>query len=191
MFPMTTFPSSDLICWNIMLQICMLLCTFEQGRLVHKGDWGDALPREKKTKKKNLLMYKRNIPVSRVNLNLIIFFLSDSTTRPSDLPLYVIVESGNSRSVSLKSCFKWPRPFWGDLGRNGNCPRPLSLTLMLNPFFFLTKQGSRCILYGFREGSPTHAFVIRNRTYKNRIRLRSRHILSRWLTFSATTRFAL
>src|SRR4029434_7761310 len=58
------------------------------------------------------------------------FFLSDSTTRPSDLPLYVIVESGNSRSVSLKSCFKWPRPFWGDLGRNENRPRPLPLTPM-------------------------------------------------------------
>src|SRR4029434_3350377 len=70
-----------------------------------------------------------------VNLNVIIFFLSDSTTRPSDLPLYVIVESGNSLSVSLKACFKWPRPFWGDLGRNENRPRPLPLTPMLNPFF--------------------------------------------------------
>src|SRR4029434_3268082 len=89
--------------------------------------------------KKKLLMYKRNILVSRVNvdvnLNVIIFFLSDSTTRLFDLPLYVIVESGNSRSVSLKSCFKWPRPLWGDLGRNENRPRPLPLTPMLNPFF--------------------------------------------------------
>src|SRR4029434_6780024 len=73
-------------------------------------------------------MYKRNI---LVNLNVIFFFLSDSTSRPSDLPLYVIVESGNSRSVSLKSCF-----IWGDLGRNENRPRPLPLTPMLNPFFF-------------------------------------------------------
>src|SRR4029434_11281241 len=64
-----------------------------------------------------------------------IFFLSDSTTRPSDLSLYVIVESGNSCSVSLKSCFKLPHPFWGDLGRNENRPRPLPLTPMLNPFF--------------------------------------------------------
>src|SRR4029434_1900188 len=63
-------------------------------------------------------------------------FLSDSTTRPSDLPLYVIVKSGNSHSASLKSCFKWPRSFWGDLGRNENRPRPLPLTPMLNPFFF-------------------------------------------------------
>src|SRR4029434_4563426 len=106
-----------------------------QGRLVHKGDWGDALPRKKK---KKLLMYKRNILASRVNddvnLNVIICFLSDSTTRPSDLPLYVIVESGNSHSVSLKSCFKWPRPFWSDLGRNENHPRPLPLTPVLNPF---------------------------------------------------------
>src|SRR4029434_3429492 len=30
---------------------------------------------------------------------------------------------------------------------------------MLNPFFF-TKQSSQCILYGFREGSPLHAFII-------------------------------
>src|SRR4029434_9917322 len=107
-------------------------------------------------------MYKRNILVAKsrkcrhVNLNVIFVFLSDSTTRPSDLPLYVIVESGNSRSVSLKSCFKWPRPFWGDLGRNENRPRPLPLTPMLKPFFF-TKQSSQCILYGFREGSPLHA----------------------------------
>src|SRR4029434_4472178 len=93
-------------------------------------------------------------------------------------------------TVRRKSCFKWPAPFWGDSGRNGNRPRPLLMTLMLNPFFF-TKQGSQCILYGFLEGSPLHAFVIRNRTYKDVIRLWSRHILSRWLTFSAITRFAL
>src|SRR4029434_21587 len=70
-----------------------------------------------------------------VHLNVIIYFLSDSTTRPSDLPLYVIVKSGNSQSVSLKSCLKWPRPFWDDLGRNENRPRPLPLTPMLNQFF--------------------------------------------------------
>src|SRR4029434_7417471 len=81
--------------------------------------------------KKNLLMYERNILLSRINDD----FLSDSTTSPSDLPLYVIVESCNSHSVSLKSCNKWPRPFWGDLGRNENRPRPLPLTPMLNPFF--------------------------------------------------------
>src|SRR4029434_1031581 len=93
------------VCMHICVYVCMrvcvcvLLCVCEQGRLVHKGDWGDALPREKK----KLLMYKRNILVSRVHLNVIIVFLLDSTTRPSDLPLYVIVKSGNSRSVSLKS----------------------------------------------------------------------------------------
>src|SRR4029434_6041248 len=27
-------------------------------------------------------------------------------------------------------------------------------------YIFFTKQGSQCILYGFREGSPLHAFVI-------------------------------
>src|SRR4029434_4543641 len=64
-----------------------------------------------------------------------IFFLSDSTTRPSDLPLNVIVQSCNSQAVKQKSCFKWPRPFWGDLGRNEVRPRPLSETLMLNQFF--------------------------------------------------------
>src|SRR4029434_9027630 len=62
--------------------------------------------------------------------------VADPCTRPSDLSLYVIVESGNSHSVRLKSCFKWPCPFWGDLGRNENRPRPLPLTPMLNPFFF-------------------------------------------------------
>src|SRR4029434_7843766 len=139
-------------------------------------------------------MYKRNILVSRVNVNInvIIFFLSDSTTRPSDLPLYVIVESGNSCSVSLKSCFKWHHPFWGDLGRNENRPTHLSLPPMLNPFFF-TKQSSQCILYGFREGSPLHAFVISNgrKSLYERHTARQRHILSRWLLFSAITRFAL
>src|SRR4029434_7209986 len=64
-----------------------------------------------------------------------IFFLSDSTTRPSDLPLYVIVQSGNSQAVRQKSCFKRAPPLLGDLGRNENRPRPLSLTPMLNPFF--------------------------------------------------------
>ena len=33
-----------------------------------------------------------------------IFFLSDSTTRPSDLPLNVIVQSGNSQAVRQKLC---------------------------------------------------------------------------------------
>ena len=84
-------------------------------------------------------LFLSSLVAEHVNLNVIIFFLSDSTTRPSDLPLYVIVESGNSRSGSLKSVFKWPRPFWGNLGRNENRPRPLPLTPMLNPFFHKTE----------------------------------------------------
>src|SRR4029434_346948 len=46
-----------------------------------------------------------------------IFFLSDFTTRPSDLPLNVIVQSGNSQAVRQKSCFKWPRPLWAIWGK--------------------------------------------------------------------------
>src|SRR4029434_1007977 len=63
-----------------------------------------------------------------------IFFLSDSTTRPSDMPLNVIVESGNTQAkVVLQMHRRATTPL---LGRNGNRPRYLSLTLMLNPFFF-------------------------------------------------------
>ena len=51
------------------IQACLVECC-RQGRLVHKGDRGDALP----TGKGDL------------------FFLSDSTTRPSDLPLNVNVQ---------------------------------------------------------------------------------------------------
>ena len=64
-----------------------------------------------------------------------IFFLSDSTTRPSDLPLNVIVQSGNSQAVKAKVVLQMAPPLLGDLGRNENRPRPLSLTPMLNPFF--------------------------------------------------------
>ena len=54
--------------------------------------------------------------------------LLDSTTRPSDLPLNVIVESANSQAnVVLQMT---PPVF----GQTGNRPRSLSLTLMLNPF---------------------------------------------------------
>src|SRR4029434_10631136 len=126
-------------------------------------------------------MYKRNILVSRVNDD----FRSDSTTRPSGLPLCVIVESCNSHSVSLKSCFKWPRPFWGDLGRNDNRPRPLPLTPMLNPFFF-TKQSSQCILYGFRA-PPCRVISNGRKSLYERHTARQSHILSRWLLFSAIT----
>src|SRR4029434_3263805 len=66
-----------------------------------------------------------------------------------------------ARQSRQKSCFEWPRPFWAIWGRNGNHPRPLSLSPMLNPFFSTT-QGSQCILYGFWEGSPLHVFVISN-----------------------------
>src|SRR4029434_4095473 len=89
------------------------------------------------------------------NVNVVYFFLSDSTTRPSDLPLNVIVQSGNSQAVKSKVVLQMVPPLLGDLGRNENRPRPLPLTTMLNPFFF-TKQSSQCILYGFREGSPLH-----------------------------------
>src|SRR4029434_7186601 len=37
---------------------------------------------------------------------------------------------------------------------------PLPLTPMLNPFF--SQNRAQCILYGFGEGSPHRAFVIRN-----------------------------
>src|SRR4029434_4757300 len=120
-----------------------------------------------------------------------IFFLSDSTTRPSDLSLYVIVESGNSCSVSLKSCFKWPHPFWGDLGRNENRPRPLPLTPMLHPFFFHKTELSMHSLW-LPGGLAPPGLVISSgsKSLYERHTARQRHILSRWLLFSAITRFA-
>src|SRR4029434_835813 len=78
-------------------------------------------------------------------------------TRPSDLPLNVIVESGNSQA---KVVLQMTPPLFGAKWKS---PRSLSLTHV--KYIFFTKQGSQCILYGFREGSPLHAFVIRNRTY--------------------------
>ena len=65
--------------------------------------------------------------------------VSDSTTRPSDLPLYVIVQSGNSQAVKAKVVLQMAPPLLGDLGRNENCPRPLPLTPMLNKFFHKTE----------------------------------------------------
>src|SRR4029434_658393 len=65
-----------------------------------------------------------------------IFFLSDCTTRPSDLPLNVIVRSGNSQAVKAKVVLQMAPPLLGDLGQKENRPRPLPLTPMLNPFFF-------------------------------------------------------
>ena len=59
-----------------------------QGRHVHKGDWVDALPLREKE----------------------IFFLLDSTTRPSDLTLNVIVESGNSQA---KKVLQMTQPLFG------------------------------------------------------------------------------
>ena len=56
------------------------------------------------------------------------FFLSDSTTRPSDLPLNVIVQSGNSQAVKAKVVLQMAPPLLGDFGRNENRPRPLPLT---------------------------------------------------------------
>src|SRR4029434_3661769 len=69
------------------------------------------------------------------NVNVVYFFLSDSTTRPSDLPLNVIVQSGNGQAVKSKVVLQMVPPLLGDLGRNENRPRPLPLTPMLNPFF--------------------------------------------------------
>src|SRR4029434_2362602 len=67
-----------------------------------------------------------------------ILFLSDSTTRPSDLPWNVFVQSGNSQAVKAKVVLQMAPPLLGDLGRNENRPRPLPLTPMLNPFFHKT-----------------------------------------------------
>src|SRR4029434_10052411 len=67
-----------------------------------------------------------------------IFFLSDSTTRPSDLPWNVIVQSGNSQAVKAKVVLQMAPPLLGDLGQNENRPRPLPLTPMLNHFLHKT-----------------------------------------------------
>src|SRR4029434_10018585 len=64
-----------------------------------------------------------------------ILFLSDSTTRPSDLPWNVIVQSSNSQAVKAKVVLQMAPPLLGDLGQNENRPRPLPLTPMLNQFF--------------------------------------------------------
>src|SRR4029434_7922971 len=67
-----------------------------------------------------------------------ICFLSDSTTRPSDLPLNVIIQSG-SQAVKAKVVLQMAPPLLGDLGQNENRPRPRPLTPILNPFFFFHK----------------------------------------------------
>src|SRR4029434_6115716 len=72
-------------------------------------------------------------------------------------------------------------PLLGRFGAKLQSPQTSPIDSHVKSIFF-TKQGSQCILYGFREGSPLHAFVMRNRTYKSVIRLLSRHILSKWLT---------
>src|SRR4029434_5591784 len=101
-----------------------------------------------------------------------IFFLSDCTTRPSDLPLNVIVRSGNSQAVKAKVVLQMAPPLLGDLRQKENRPRPLPLTPMLNPFVF-TKQSSQCIFYGFREGSPLHVVSLVGdvKAYTNHIQL--------------------
>ena len=62
------------------------------------------------------------------------YFLSDSTTRPSDLPLNVIVESANSHSGNSQAnvVLQMTPPLFGAKWKS---PRSLSLTLTLNPFF--------------------------------------------------------
>src|SRR4029434_10397453 len=66
-------------------------------------------------------------------------FLLDSTTRPSDLPLNVIVESANSHSGNSQAnvVLQMTPPLFG---QTGNRPRALSLTLMLNPFLTFSVQ---------------------------------------------------
>src|SRR4029434_1549595 len=68
------------------------------------------------------------------------FLIEYSTTRPSDLPLNVIVQSGNSQAVKAKVVLQMAAPLLGDLGRNENRTRPLPLPPMLNPFIFLQNR---------------------------------------------------
>ena len=82
-------------------------------------------------------------------------------------------QSGKSRASN------GPAPFLGDLGRNG----PLLLTVMLNPFF--SQNGAlNAISMASGRACPTvlSPYVTAYKDVKR---------LSRGLTFSATTRFAL
>src|SRR4029434_7771077 len=83
-------------------------------------------------------------------------------------------------------------PLLGRFGAKCKSPQTSPIDSHVKSIFF-TKQSSQCILYGFREGSPLHAvsYIMDVKAYKYVIQLRQRHILSRWLLFSATTRFAL
>src|SRR4029434_9716210 len=113
--------------------------------------------------------------INDVNLNVIIFFLSDSTTRPSDLPLYVIVESGNSHSVSLKSCFKWPRPFWGEMKIAPDLSHVKSI--------FFTKQSSLSLHDGspLGDSSPSHCACSDTNGLRHKAQHQHQHI---WLVLT-------
>ena len=63
-----------------------------------------------------------------------IFFLSDSTTRPSDLPLNVIVESGNSQA---KVVLQMTPPLFGAKWKS---PQISLIDSHVKSIFF-TKQG--------------------------------------------------
>src|SRR4029434_9718424 len=49
----------------------------------------------------------------------------------------------------------------GQFGVKWQSPQTSLIDSHVKSIFF-TKQSSQCILYGFREGSPLHAFVISN-----------------------------
>src|SRR4029434_3828489 len=53
------------------------------------------------------------------------------------------------------------RPFLGRFGAKWKSPQTSPIDSHVKSIF--TKQGSQCNLYGFREGSPHPAFVLRDR----------------------------
>ena len=91
----------------------VLYCSFLQysGRLVHKGHWGDALPTGK-----GVVFFCRILPLDR--LICLCMSLSNQPT---------VTQATDRQTWRLK----WPCLFFG---QNGNRPRSLSLTLLLNPF---------------------------------------------------------
>src|SRR4029434_5543456 len=102
--------------------------------------------------------------------------------------------SSNQATVRQKSCFKWPHPFLGQFGAKWKSPQTPLIDSHVKSIYFFTKQVSQCILYGFREGLPLHAFVIssgRKSLYERHTASTEAYSVKMAALSSARTRFAL
>src|SRR4029434_7316988 len=98
-----------------------------------------------------------------------------------------------ARQSRQKLCFKWPRPFWAIWGEVKIAPAVShSLTLLCEIHCFHKTELSMHFLW-LPGGLAPPCRVISNgrKIVRERHTARQRHILSRWLLFSATTQFAL